>query len=121
VELLPNTQRTIHFIHEIDIPLGELRTTVRRGHKWLEATGIVTLCLDKPRGSHAELGKAEIISTRLANFNKQTNEELGRNESYNVRRGQALSYNILRDEMRQAYPGFAEEEICTIITFKRTE
>jgi hypothetical protein len=124
VEKLPDTQRRLHFITPVDIPVGELRTTIRRGHKWLPASGVIELCLDEPRGTHRVLGKAEIIDTKLVNFNKILSKDIERYASLYVKsqqRGTAHQLSIIREELRVAYPGFADFEICTVLLFKRIE
>jgi hypothetical protein len=124
VEKAPTTQRTLHFVgRSTDNPLNELRTTVRRGHKWVDASGILTLCYDDPSGSgagrHCETGKAEIVSTRLTVFSKMTNTEIERTDVQSARLAKSTAYNIIRNQMRENYPGFHEDEIVTVITYKR--
>jgi hypothetical protein len=121
---LASTQRILYTKNPIALGVGDAGYTVRKGNKWLSASGRVEIRqvlpgnqgVRVPVEDHPCLGRGQIIKTFMLPFSKLSPQVVEENHVASARTRQGLL-----EAMQEAYPDFREDDLCTVIYYQRLD
>jgi len=110
--------------HSFDVNVGEVGFTVRKGRKWFETSKVGDILdlwncqmahLGKCTDKHCSFcGQAEVVYITLENFKYLTPELLMFEHNKDAR-----DYDILKKQLIRAYGKFDDNDIVTLLFYKR--